>query len=50
MERPNTPEPDSEESRMHYPTPAKTKIQGAVEFCDAMGLPYYKADVFVFSM
>ena len=46
MERPNTAEPNSSESRMHYPTPTKAKIQGAVEFCDRMGILYFKKDVF----
>jgi hypothetical protein len=31
---------------MHFPTPTKAKIQGAVEFCDRMGIPHYKEDVF----
>ena len=31
---------------MHYPTPTKAKIQGAVEFCDRMGILYFKKDVF----
>ena len=49
MDRPNTPEPDSEEYRKHYPSPTtKAKIQGAVEFCEAMNIPYSKADVFRF--
>lgn len=46
MERLNTPKPTFSESQMHYPTPTKSKIQGAVEFCDAMNLPYFKEDVF----
>lgn len=46
MERPSTPIPSSVESRKDYPTPTKAKIQGAVEFCDKIDLPYFKEDVF----
>lgn len=46
MERPKTPEYGSSESRMHIPTPIKSKIKGAVEFCDRMGISYFKEDVF----
>jgi transposase len=47
MERLNTPEPDSHESRLHVPTPIKSKIiKGAVEFCDKIGISYSKEDVF----
>lgn len=46
MERPNTPELDSHEARKHLPTPTKSKIKGAVEFCDRIGVPYFKEDVF----
>lgn len=49
MDHPNTPEPGSEEYLKHYPPPTtKAKIQGAVEFCEAMDIPYSKADVFRF--
>ena len=30
----------------HYETPTKAKVQGAVEFCQKMGIPFFKADVF----
>lgn len=30
----------------HHDTPTKAKVQGAVEFCDRMGIPYHKEDVF----
>jgi hypothetical protein len=31
---------------MHAPTPIKSKIKGAVEFCDQMGILYFKENVF----
>lgn len=34
------------EPQKHNDTPTKAKIQGAVEFCEAMGFDYYKEDVF----
>jgi hypothetical protein len=46
MKRLNTPEPDSHKSRMHVPTFIKSKIKGAVEFCDKMNISYFKEDVF----
>jgi hypothetical protein len=46
MERLITPEPDFHESRMHAPTPIKSKIKGAVEFCDRISISYFKEDVF----
>lgn len=33
-------------SDQDHDTPTKAKVQGAVEFCKRMGIPYYKNDVF----
>ena len=41
-----TPIFDSRERQKHYTTPVKAKVQGAVEFCERMGISYYKEDVF----
>ena len=30
----------------HTDTPTKAKTQGAVEFCEKQGIPYFKEDVF----
>jgi len=30
----------------HHDTPTKAKVQGAIEFCERMNIPYYKNDVF----
>lgn len=30
----------------HHDTPTKAKIQGAVEFCEKQGIPFFKEDVF----
>ena len=46
MERPNTSGPRSHKFRMHFTIAIKAKIQGAVEFSDAIGLFYHKNDVF----
>ena len=46
MQRPNTPDLDAQESQKHHPTPTGAKVRGAVEFCEAIGLPHYKEDVF----
>ena len=37
---------DSKDNDKHYPTPTRPKMQGAIEFCDRMGFPYYKEYVF----
>lgn len=42
---PRTP-PENRENHGHYFTPARAKVRGAVEFCERMGIPYVKADVF----
>ena len=41
-----TPTLEPREPEAHYHTPNKTAVRGAVEFCDRMGLPYFKKDVF----
>ena len=41
-----TPIFDSRERQKHYTTPVKAKVQGAVEFCERMGISYYKEEVF----
>ena len=35
-----------ESSNEYHDTPTKAKVQGAVEFCERMGIPYYKNNVF----
>ena len=35
-----------ESSNEYHDTPTKAKVQGAIEFCERMGVPYYKNDVF----
>ena len=45
MNKATTPVLESHEAQIHHPTPTRAKIQGAVEFCDAMKIPYFK-DVF----
>lgn len=30
----------------HHDTPTKAKVQGAVEFCEKQGIPFFKEDVF----
>lgn len=42
---PRTPS-GNRESNGHYFTPARAKVRGAVEFCERMGIPYFKEDVF----
>lgn len=46
MNRATTPVLESYEAQTHHPTPTRAKIQGAVEFCDAMKISYFKEDVF----
>ena len=45
-QRATTPVLEAHEPQGHYPIPNRSKVQGAVGFCDRMGLPYYKEDVF----
>ena len=33
-------------SSKHHDTSTKAKVQGAVEFCQKIGIPFFKADVF----
>ena len=40
---PATPTENREDSS-HYFTPAGAKVRGAVEFCDRMGIEYFKGD------
>lgn len=42
---PTTPN-DHRENNSHYFTPARAKVRGAVEFCDRMGIDYFKEDIF----
>lgn len=46
MERLGTPNPDGNDYTGQYPTPTKAKVQGAIEFCKKMKIPYFKEDVF----
>ncbi len=46
MNRATTPVLQSHDGQTHHPTPTRAKIQGTVEFCDAMNIPYFKKDVF----
>ncbi len=41
---PRTMEP--EDHYNHHDTPTKAKVQGAIEFCERMNIPYFKNDVF----
>ena len=34
------------ENNTHYFTPAKAKVRDAVEFCDRIGIDYFKEDIF----
>ena len=34
------------EDDSHYFTPARVKVRGAVQFCDRMGIDYFKDDIF----
>lgn len=42
---PQTP-PEDREGHGHYFTPARAKVRGAVQFCERMGIEYFKEDVF----
>ncbi len=42
---PTTPD-DHLEDNSHYFTPARAKVRGAVQFCDRMGIQYFKEDIF----
>ncbi len=42
---PQTP-PEDREGHGHYFTPAQAKVRGAVQFCERMGIEYFKEDVF----
>ena len=42
---PQTP-PEDREGHGHYFTPARAKVRGAVQFCERMGIEYFKGDVF----
>ena len=42
---PTTPD-DHLEDDSHYFTPARAKVRGAVQFCDRMGIVYFKEDIF----
>ena len=46
MNRSTTPLLEITRPGVEVPTPNKAKIQGAVEFCEAMEISYYKEDVF----
>jgi len=37
---------EPEDHHQNHETPTKAKIQGAIEFCERMNIPYYKNDVF----
>jgi len=41
---PRTMEP--EDHYNHHDTSTKAKVQGAIEFCEQMNIPYFKSDVF----
>ena len=42
---PTTPN-DDRENYSHYFTPVRTKVRGAVEFCNQMEIDYFKKDIF----
>ena len=46
MDRTTTPVLESHDGQTHHPTPVRAKIQGAIEFCQAMNIPYFKSDFF----
>lgn len=46
MQRSTSPILEPHQSAHEYPTPTKAKIQGAIEFCDKMGIKYHTKDVF----
>lgn len=45
MNRATTPVLGEHEIHTHHPTPTRAKIQGAIEFCEAMNIFYFKQDV-----
>ena len=42
---PTTPD-DHLDDDSHYFTPARAKVRGAAQFCDRMGIDYFKEDIF----
>lgn len=42
---PSTPDEDHEDNSQYF-TLARAKVRGAVEFCDRMGIDYFKEDIF----
>ena len=46
MKRSTTTDTHAHDSKLHYYTPRKAKIQGAIEFCEKQGIKYFKNDVF----
>ena len=46
MKRSTTTDTHAHDSKLHYHTPRKAKIQGAIEFCEKQGIEYFKNDVF----
>ncbi len=46
MNRAITPVVQSHEAQTHHLTLTRAKIHGAVEFCEAMNISYFKNDVF----
>ena len=42
---PQTPPEDREGHGYHF-TPARARVRGAVQFCERMGIGYFKEDVF----
>ncbi len=43
---PQTPPTEDREGNGHYFTPARAKVRGAVQFCERIGIEYFKEDVF----
>ena len=43
---PQTPPREDHEGNGHYFTPAQAKVRGAVQFCERIGIEYFKKDVF----
>ena len=46
MKRSTTTDTHAHDSKLHYHTPRKAKIQGAIEFCKKQGIKYFKNNVF----
>ena len=46
MNRSTTSKIDTIDDESRLTTPIKTKIRDAIEFCEAMNIPYFKSDVF----